>query len=150
MPPLLCIVLEIDETAGSNRVTLGIPDESNQITVQMDDDAVAVLKAGAQFSLPMVPFVTQDHPAASMAIIGTPPDALVPVEHPSVITPSDAAMADEADASQVIAPPPVAVPDPPPVAAAPDATATSDTTVIADPTAAAAPPAASDAASAGS
>lgn len=128
--PFVCKILEIDEKINDIEVTIGFPDETgNVITAKFTPDEIVGLTPGASFSLPFVPFVPASDPFAVETAVAVPDDTLVPVDHPVVMHPEDAAVAASPDEPSTVsvdtaAPAEVATDPTATAAAATDAAAT--------------------------
>jgi hypothetical protein len=89
-------VLDRDDSVQGKKLTLAFPDESGQqLTLAgLAETDLSAFVTGQQYTLAGVPFVAPTDPAAVASPAGA--TAPVPVDHPAVIQPSDAADAEPA------------------------------------------------------
>lgn len=88
-------VLDRDFPMGADKLRIAFPDE-NGIIVDVpnvvDSDLMA-FTTGAQYTLAGIPFVPASDPVAVETPTAVPDTTLMPVDHPVVIHPEDAAVA---------------------------------------------------------
>ena len=126
-------VLELIEKEDGDKVVLRNVRDGVVFTLTTDPgDEIEALKPGAMFTLAFVPFVAQDHMDAdtsAIAVADSPSDP-VPVDHPLVMDPEDAALGVPCDPETVVVADPTASTE-----SATNSAPSSDTTAATDPTA---------------